>query len=210
MPGTYDLILKGLECQTFDPMSLTLPDVLYLGLVRKIASLGGTKVTVTTTCPFCRGLNRTPIECSALEFDDLQVPALPVRVPMSDGEMLFMPLTLERYLVLLARGLEDDFIALMAAQCTSTPDLDAAMQMIRDLTDPEDIAFIKQVDELLHHELKPVVVTCPQELPTAEVDEPAPTCGRRYPVALDDVSAAFVLPFPGRSEGGVRRQIAFG
>lgn len=212
MRGTYALILAGLECQGFDPMTLTLPDVLYLGLIRKIASLGATKVSVTTTCPYCKGLNRTPIECTELEFDDLQVPALPIRAPFTFGDHTFSPLTLSSYLDLLDAGLEDNFLALMAAQCTSIPIFEDALAMTKDLTDPDDIAMLKQIDELLHHELKPVVVTCPQELPkpNQEVDEPAPTCGRRYPVALDDVSAAFVLPFSGRSQESIRGKITFG
>ena len=209
---TYDMILKGLEC-SFPAMDLTLPDVLYLGLVRKIASLGSTKVNVTTTCPYCQGLNRTPIECTALEFDDLEVPALPINAPFSFGDHTFAPLTLGRYLDLLDRKLEDDFVALMAAQCTSVDDLDFAIEMIKGMVDPDDIALIKQIDEMLHHELKPVMVTCPQEIPSDTDqggDEPAPTCGKRYPVALDDVSAAFVLPFPGRDSSDVRRQVTFG
>ena len=167
-------------------------------------------MNVTTTCPFCRGLNRTPIECTRLDFDDLQVPALPIRAPFSFGGHTFAPLTLRRYLDLLDAGLEDDFLAIMAAQCTSIENIRDGMAVFDSLTDPDDIAMLKQIDELLHHELKPVMVTCPQEGTSEGVDEPGPICGRRYPVALDDVSAAFVLPFRGGDSGGVQRQITFG
>lgn len=209
MRETYALICKGIECSGMDPMQLTLPDVLYLGLVRKFAALGSTKVNVTSTCPACGGVNRTPLDW-ALEFDNLEVPALPIRVPFTFGEHTFMPLTLAAYLDLLERNLETDFVSLMAAQCTSAPDFDAAVSIIRDMDDPSDIALLKEVDALLHHELRPITVTCPQQLQAVGEDEPGHTCEQRYPVALDDVSAAFVLPFPGGPQADPRRQITFG
>lgn len=210
MRGTYDLILKGVDCGTMDKFKLTLPDVLFLGLVRKIASLGTTKVNLTTTCPFCKGMNRTPVECSALDFEDLQVPELPIVVDFSFGSHEFRPLTLESYLDLLDRSLEEDFVAIMAAQCATNLPLNDRIEMIRSMTDPEDISLVKQIDEMLHHQLKPIPIVCPQETDQLEEDGRVRTCGRRYPVALDDVSAAFVLPFSGRPGERSSGKISFG
>lgn len=204
---TYRFILKGLDL-TFDPMLLTLPDALYIGLMRRLQTLGDTKVTVNSTCPHCGGLNQTATETTALEFDDLAVPALPIRVPLCGGKHAFSPLTVADYLELDRLKLVGDIVAVYAIQCRTLP-FSEAHALFENLTDARDVRMLHEVDKLLHHELKPLTIKCPQPL-AAKPGEAEQTCGGLYPVNLDNVSSAFVLPFRGWAADDLSDQIEFG
>lgn len=91
-------VLQGIIVEGMDKNDLTLNDFLYLALLRKISSLGTTDFVVQVT-PVDLG---TPItkrmKTQDIEFQNLEVPKLPVRVKLGGKELHFRPLTIGKYM----------------------------------------------------------------------------------------------------------------
>lgn len=201
----YDLILRGIET-SFPVHDLTLADTMYLGLLRRLASMGGSDVLVTSACPNCGNTNTSRVDTSTIEFEDLSVPKLPIKLKFSDGtQQKFMPVTIGDYFKLLDTNRKMDTVALMAIQCR-TLEYPQSLDYFASLTDPLDIYGVRQVDRLLFHGLKPVTIDCRHNIMTGEQEVP---CGQRYRVQLENAAEAFIFPFR-REESDSAVEITFG
>lgn len=200
----YELILRGIET-SFPVMELTLADTMYLGLLRRLASMGGTDVLVTSVCPNCANTNTTRVETTSIEFDDLAIPKLPIKIKLSIGAHKFTPITIGDYFKMLDEGRQMDAVALIAAQCR-TLDFPQSIEIFTNLTDPLDIYGVKQVDRLLFHGLTPVTIDCRHKLMINDEEVP---CGQRYRVQLENAAEAFIFPFR-REESDSAVEITFG
>lgn len=201
----FELVLRGIEC-SFSPHDLTMSDVMYLGLLRRLASLGTNEIAVTSTCPNCGNANVSRVETSNLAFDDLQAPKLPVRVTLSDDQVYkFMPATIADYFKLLETGNKTNSLALLAVQCRSLEFPDS-IQKISDRQHPDDILLLREIDRLLYHSIQPLSIDCKHEL---HIEGEQVPCGTRYRLRLENAAEAFILPF--RNEGvDPKAKIQFG
>ena len=89
MKEVYRTLLDGVECSNFDKFDLTLPDALFIGVLRKISTLGVTDVYIPYKCTKCNGTGKHIIKTDNLEFLDLEIPDLPVVAQLTNGEFEF-------------------------------------------------------------------------------------------------------------------------
>jgi hypothetical protein len=201
---SYMHILKGVEA-SIDPMDLTLADVMYLGLLRKISTLGSTEIVARYTCEKCRKPSRIVFKTDEVEFDDIKAPGLPMEVDFSFGTVKFSPLTLRQFLDLYEAGKSEDDTALFAAQALEGDFEDLYKKFFN--AGPSDSAMLMDVDQYLYHGLKPLTRPCP-----TLVDDPQgggqKRCGNRVEIELDG-GQALLMPFrPDR--GTQQNRIRFG
>jgi len=187
-----DFVLEGIETDGFEKYDLTLGDFLFIALLRKISSFGTLEFQVTSSYrghPINKVLNHEDIE-----FDDLEIEALPVVLTLSNVEMHFMPLTVRGYQSLYQREIDNERAAL-AMQCINMK-FDEAYEIINNTTG-RDISYLKEVDAMLHHSISPVDVVF-----TVDGQEVHKS------IEIDDPNA-LVLPFLG-SEESTGSPIRFG
>jgi len=201
----FEFLLSGIDC-SFDKYDLTISDLLYIGFLRKISTLGTSQGIITVKCPKCKKDHREMIELgsmkSKIEFDDIKAPALPVVVEMSNSkDYTFSPLTVKKLFLLMDQKRDiDDPILLMAAQCTDH-DLDDVYKFIENVY-PEDGMLLSEIDELLFHGLKPYQMVC------KNMDADKNQCGQEMSVGLDG-GDALLMPFRGDKES-TKSRIHFG
>jgi len=198
-------VLSGVECN-FDKKRLTLSDLLYLGLLRKISTLGTTKFIINYVCGECRSQIRRTISSDDLEFKDLEIPDFPVIADLSIGEYHFNPLTVEDFYRLHELGKSQDTIAALAMQC-SNKSFEEAYKAFYNCTNMNDAQLLNEVDKVLDHGLKPITVKC-----TNSADGKTCGCSHENVIALDGdggKSELILTPFR-ESEGSSRNRIRFG
>lgn len=198
--NSYEYILSGVEC-SFDKYKLTVPDVLYIGLLRKISTLGSTEIVARYGCNKCGKPGQFIFKTTDLEFDDLKAPKLPICVDMSFGEVQFSPMTVEDYLRMVKLDKGENEIALYAAQAKNL-DFETAYNHFFN-AQPGDSELLLEVDSLLYHSLKPFIKKCSNQL--ADGKE---ICGNPIKVELDG-GQALLMPFR-RNEGATKNKIRFG
>lgn len=187
---TFEMVLEGISC-SFDKSALTISDVLYLGLLRKISTLGSSKISVPVICNKCGALQNEILDLgsssSVLEFEDMSAPELPIIVTLSNNQDYeFSPLTMKDYYLALEKNIEfTDVLALMALQCRNQT-YEHTYKMIQEAY-PVDRLLLEEVDKLMFHELKPIKIKCKKHLGDR-------SCGNEIQVALDG-GAALLLPF---------------
>jgi len=198
-------ILKGIQCN-FERMTLTVADVNYLGLMRKLLTMGSERVSVDTICPRCNGKNVSHFETKDIVFDPVTAPSFPVRVKLSFGEHEFWPLTVGDWFALADKGIEVKTSSALAAQCHSI-DFPESIEIFASVNDPVDIRKLELVDELLHHNVAVMSVTCNRTIYTEGGEEEQ--CGMIYEVGLDNAAESFLYPFR-TEEDNLSDQISFG
>lgn len=175
-------ILKGIDVKNMDIYDLTLADFLYVALLRKISSLGTSQFQVTIKTD--EYVKNVVFNFDQIEFDDLDIPDLPIITTLGGHELHFMPLTVGRYLDLLEKDQTDER-SLMAAQIINHTFCEA-----KDLVDNsscEDIVTLKEIDNYLFHGVRPLTITFEHEgrriSKTVAIDDPQslvwPFCGNK-------------------------------
>lgn len=156
-------VLEGIKT-SFDKELLTLSDLSYIALLRKISTLGGHKVNVTFKCGKCRQEITEAIDFgtsqSIIEFQDILAPELPICITFSNNkEYKFKPITFKSFSKILEEGLEHDTIALIAHQCINPHQYDELYKVIENST-YEDQILLEELDKYLEHNIKPIKITC--------------------------------------------------
>lgn len=187
------LVLDGIEC-SFDKLELTVQDYLYIGLLRKISTINGDQYIVKYTCDKCGTDGNYMFESRDLEFQDLVVNELPIKFEFNQVSLEFTPITLSKYLKLLAEENQDDDMYWMAAQCKNY-ELEEARNLIYALP-PELGSKVEKIDALLFHGLK-------------QVKKPCKKCGNLIASALEAANTV-ILPFRERkgTTGNAVRAVA--
>ena len=72
----------GIQC-SFSKNDLTLSDAIYLGLMRKISTLGTEKLKLPYLCKNCRQKYTHVFKNQDLEFNDIDVSELPLRFELN-------------------------------------------------------------------------------------------------------------------------------
>ena len=146
-------ILEGVHTENMDKSNVTLGDFLYIGLLRKVSSLGTAEFQVTSSH------NGKPISkvltYEDIVFDDLEMEKLPVVLSL-EQELHFRPITIGQYLSLVDKELETDERALLAIQCVNLK-FEEAYSIINEALGKE-IVYLKEIDKLLYHSVLPISV----------------------------------------------------
>lgn len=154
-------VLSGIRT-SFDRMDLTFPDFLFLGLLRRMSTFGSNKFNISFVCQSCGNRSTIQIMDSEIEFDDLNIPALPVVVTLSNSkELHFGPLTVRDYFDLLRNEKTDDEEYVMAKQVKNFNDQEA-LEVINGITG-KDISLLQHVDRYLYHGIKDIPTECRNE-----------------------------------------------
>lgn len=177
---TIEFALSGIQAN-FDVKKITISDLLFIGLLRKISTLGTTKVVIPYDCDKCKGKVREVVDTDKLEFDDIQAPSLPVVCDFGGKDFKFMPLTVEGYLELCDLGKQDEELSMMAKQVTNVA-FDESYKTFYNAT-IEDGKFLDDIDKYLYHGIKPISSTCTQ-------------CKNKISIELDG-GQALLVPFRG-------------
>ena len=151
-------IAEGMKTKGIDLNDITLNDFLYLGLLRKISSLGTTRFSIMIPVEGEAKPRTKVYDFEDIQFENLEVPTLPANITVRKTIMQFMPITLGRYLTLLDK--DEDLInqerALMAAQCVNL-EFNQSRELIENAIGNE-LTLLGKVDKLLDHGLLPLDV----------------------------------------------------
>jgi hypothetical protein len=182
----FKMVLEGLKVKGMTPEELTLSDFLYIGLLRKISTIGEMKFRVQYYCEGCSQAIVMNTSTKDIDFDDLMMPRLPIVAKLKKSEMKFMPLTLGGFFGLLKLSKERDTVTTLASTCTSHEFKDAYKLIYE--ADREDGRTLTQVDKLLYHGIKPIKNKCINKIDGDKM------CGRITPVETDG-RESLILPF---------------
>lgn len=191
----YNSILEGIDVKGMSVEDLTFYDILYLGWRRKTASLGASIVDIKSFCPNCDTRNLTVLDLTKLEFTDIDIKALPVKVKICDVELKFGFITIRDYLDLLSKDLHTDVLAIYAKSVVNKS-YQEAYEIISNATGT-DLEKLEVLNSILYHGIKPIDVVCKE-------------CKCEYVVDVSNSQEAEILkPFRGK-EDIIRNEISFG
>ena len=203
MDEKVSTIISGVNT-TFDKNRLTFSDILYLGMLRKLNTIGTLKAIYPFTCPECGENNEKIFSEKDLVIEDLPAEELPIRVTMSDGkEYKFGPIDLsnirsiskgEFNKLIPARNMLKDKLSIYSLLCKNKKFEDIYM-FLNSTTDPEDHEILDEVDKLLTHDVKPLDADCA-------------SCGYHVQLPVKN-GIDLVLPFR-KKKRPVRSRISFG
>ena len=191
----YEKILDGIGTVGIKKLDLTLSDTVYLSILRRISTTPTERFTVSFKCRKCKKDNsHFKYFRELIDFEELNIPKLPMNVEFSFGKCSFKPITVGQYLDLLTMGLGLDISATLAIQVIDRPFKDI-YPIIAECSDKRDIELLEEVEKLLHHDQNPAVLHC--------------SCGEPREVSLEGGEGCSLLPFRGDEEN-TRDPITFG
>ena len=191
-----DFLLEGITLN-FDPLILTVADLGFIGILRKLSSLGNSSgLYVNSKCSACSAENKKQLELNSLDFDELTVD-FPIiwELTRDNGENYefhFSPMTIGDFKVVLTKKKTEDVTALLAISCRNHP-FEETYAIFESLSLGE-ADNLQKVEKYLIHGIKPVEITC--------------ACGKITTVRLE-ADQQLVLPFRGPQES-VKSRIRFG
>lgn len=208
----YEFILDGIIVSGMAKEKLTYQDFLFIALLRKLSSVGVSDILVKYQCAKCGFENSNHVKLDELDFNYLEVPALPANVVIKNQDVSFTPLTVEDYFTLYREGKDKDLTAIMAIQVRSH-NFKAAYDLLYG-ANTEDSELINEIDKLFFHGLKPLKFLCAnKEMQTVEIIdgeeiEKKVHCDFTNSVELEDTTI-IVQPFR-RDTEPVKNRIRFG
>lgn len=179
---------------TFSKEKLSVADAMFISLHRKLASLGTSTFTCNYTCPHCEKGSSFTLVSDKIEFEELRIPALPVKVNLSGIEYEFTFLTVEAYVRnKIDQQRRGDILGYLASMCQSHP-FDVAKKNFYNVT-VEEGHVLEELDRLLFHGLKEFPAVCTN-------------CNKNTAVSIEGRDV-IIGPFRGPGES-VRSRIRFG
>ena len=189
-------LLDGISVEGMEKNDLTLNDVLYIALLRKISTLGDRPLSAEYTCGKCYKKHVYNFKLGDIEFHDLAAPKLPVHCDLTHAkDVAFSPLTIGRFLELVDLGKQDDDLAIVAMSCVNK-DFDEIYKAVY-TSNLDDVETLKEVDDVLEHGVKPVEFTCA-----------TPECTGKFKIEVDGEDTIF-MPFR-RPEKSTTSRLRFG
>ena len=157
-------LTEGIYVEHMDKDKLTFWDVLFIGLLRRLSTLETSEFSLMLNVEH-DGVKQqvmTRHSLESLQFNDLEVPALPAGVDVGGVQMIFSPLTIGAYIELLdTLGVDSEGNEilprgrqLLAAQCINM-EYDDALERINKCSGSEMLA-LQEFDTLFDHGIMPV------------------------------------------------------
>lgn len=169
----WDAILGGVNIQGMDKEELTVPDGLYIGLVRKLSTLDVPFFEVSYMCSSCNQPVVFQLTPDKLVFSNIKAPELPIVAQFSFGEMKFSPITIRKHRIyenVRANYKDYEQGALFVAMNSVSHSYEEAFELLQTRADVKDIAIIESIDKLLDHGLQPVTNICQTKIRTVVPD----------------------------------------
>lgn len=212
----FDFLVNGITVTGIEHDDLTLGDIMFIAIYRKLSTLGGSKIRVTHKCKGCGKPSENIVELASISANFIKAPKLPMKIVFDDEVYKFGPMTLGQYkkaygLMLSKPDLDEEF-CLMSVQCLSH-EFDKVYNRFYNLSTSSEIESLSKIDEYLGHGLKPVSVKCKNLVDDKDV-EPVDgktaqkECGHQTEIELDG-GQALLLPFR-ELEESIGRNIHFG
>jgi hypothetical protein len=157
--SSMEFVLKGIQTN-FPKEDLTMSDLIYLGLMRKLSTFNDIQFRVNYTCAKCKKKTYGKFTKDDMEFSDIQADSLPAMADLSDGNKYeFMPLTVGGYFALFDNNLHHDPTAMSATLCSNV-EFKKFFEYLNNSVDYEDTEIMDEVEKVLDHGLKPIESTC--------------------------------------------------
>lgn len=169
------LILSGVKT-SFNPLDLTFNDLLYLGVARKISTLGSNEILVSYQCsnPECNEINEHKFTQASLSFKDLEMGEENidfVEIELTTGKTYKVkPFTVGNFFDLCPTGkFSKEFHnkelmfhrpAILAAMVTDKPFKEVYTDF-SSITNGEDLETLAEIDLMFQHNIQPLKATCP-------------------------------------------------
>ena len=97
-------ILNSIKCNTLSAADLYYWDVIFIGVKRLLTALGGTTATLPGVCPKCKTIVYKKFNYNDIDFKELEVPDLPMRMEIGGKQIEFGLTTMKEFLSLPANG----------------------------------------------------------------------------------------------------------
>lgn len=190
--------LKGIDTMgsPLDKNDLTIPDTIYLGILRKVSSTRGSSYQVPYICDGCGKENKANFSEKSVEFSDVpaEVKKLPIVAEVAGKSIEFGQVTIKDFLLLEKGrwnkeivGGKPDRVAIHALMIKNM-DFKEAYDFLYNLKDEDDIAVVEEVDKLLMHDMKPIKSVC------SLADEDGVVCDTKNEIRLEG-REALIRPF---------------
>lgn len=175
---------------------LTDGDFLWVALLRKLYSFPGAKFSGTGTCRNCKEKITKSLSFTDIEFEEIQVDALPVKIKGADKDIEMYPITVGNLLRLMDENNGKIDEVSYVASCISGVPFSVALDIVNN-ADAELGSIFESVVSKFRHNFKPIRFVCP-------------SCGKVTEISLDPHGREVVLaPFHGE-ENISRYTVSFG
>jgi len=151
----FALILKSIRCNTMKPEDLYYWDVIYIGVQRLLTALGGTTGEFPALCPKCGKVVYKKASYTELDFKQLEVPALPMKMEVAGRQLEFGLPSVKQFLQLSPEAGEVGFYATLIKNMEP----EEALKFVKNLTGI-DIKKLRFVDKQLDYGIRPFTVKC--------------------------------------------------
>jgi hypothetical protein len=158
----YLMALDAVETRGFKKEDLSIFDLFYISLIRKLSAIGSQKYILSRICPTCGKQVSMTIETKDVVFDDFEVQEFPV-VPRFSAfsDMEFGVLTVAGMLDLMEKNLTGRSILPYLSRSVINMGWDKALNKLEDLGTLEDFEILEELNRVLYHGLKSFMVQCP-------------------------------------------------
>jgi hypothetical protein len=159
--------LEGIKTVGFDKSKLSFVDVLLLGLYRRVSSQGELQFEMPYQCAKCKSTKgKAVFSHGDIEFSDIEnaaeITLFPVEAEVAGKELKISYPTVGNMLDPRIKAKKNKAVAIQALQITNM-DFEEAYKFIEGLdilTQEDDIDVLRDVDKILHHDIKPIKATC--------------------------------------------------
>lgn len=156
-----DFVLNGVQTQGLkSKYDLTYSDFLYISLLRRISTVQTKTVSITFPCRYCETPNTYQINISDLEFQDVEIPKLPMIVNIKGKDLRFSFFTIGNYIEAQKRNVLKDDMALLAYSVKNLQFKEAYSIITDESLSFEDGSVLDVVEAKLFHGLKTKEFVC--------------------------------------------------
>jgi len=190
---SVEYILRGIHTEGIEKHQLSFFDFIYVSLLRKMSSFRDDEIIVEYDCYNCGTKNVLNERMSQLDFKDLDIPRLPIKVKVEEGVFLhFAPITIKTFLELERFNMMENKVAVYAAAVVNM-ERSQATPIIKN-AQGDLLRALVYVDDKLSFGLKPLIRNCKN-------------CKASNTLGMDEPEA-FIYPFRG-SDGLIGDVIQF-
>jgi len=188
---------------------LTIYDFEYLTFLLMFSSVPGGQMSYNFYCPKCGHKNVEVFTIdTGVHYTDLEIPALPIILPLSIGKELHFDLPrLKHQDIEMPEDIEDEDLFRIASLVTNMSAEEAYWILYEDVDNIDDIELIGSLDDLMYHGLTPVTRKCKGK-PEGKRNKKTPPCGENITFKIE-TEGFYVMPFR-KSKVDIRSKIRFG
>ena len=216
----YEYSLDKILVTGMNKRDLTLPDFIYIGVLRRLYAEDDVTNIHITYCPKCGHKVTRQFLLSEIGFDELKLQGYPIKASFEDKILVFKPLTIGDTLDMLEKDpngkdtVLNTYLAMLDKVLDTqgnTLDIDKEEFILN--SSEELVGIFKEVDELYYHGMQDIDIACPNKDFSQEYDNTgklvgSKPCGNRW---KEDYGSPATIIFPSdRHPSSVRSKITFG